>query len=115
MRYVSSAHRVSLSWLYDVVQNDGDVSTKQQCVGSFAKGFVYTEMRKALVSIIGVFDIGHHQFAKVGAHKSYCAMSNRDARSAMKLQQAADEGSGVQPHDMTQHDASVSVHRACPS
>lgn len=99
MRSISRTHRVNLSWLYDVIQNDGNesvkyVKTKQQCAGNFTKGVANIETWENLMTINGLFDMANQ---KISTHaSSKCVvMSNRDARIAMQMQQLVEEEAGV--------------------
>lgn len=89
MRHISRTHRVNLTWLYDVVQDDGNnstkyASTKHQCADIFTNGFTGAEMRNVLMSIVGLFNMVHHKMAKY-ATKPCRAISSRDARIAMEM------------------------------
>lgn len=112
MRQVARTHRVNPPWLYDDMQTDGNISikrvnAKQQCAGVFAKGFTSAEMWKALMPNVDLFDMNHQKLANNSAQTSCIAMPSRDARIAMEMLRAADEESGLLPHDMPQHSVGV--------
>lgn len=117
VRHVSRTHRVSLPWLYDVMQSDGNTSikyanTKQQCAGIFKNGFTNAEMRKVLVPIIAVFDMNRQTSAKLGVHSPCIAMSKTGARVAMEIQKITDAES-VRNHMCCHNMLSVSAICSC--
>lgn len=67
------------------------VNARQQCVGIFAKALTDRDMRKALMSIIGLFDMNHQKLVNNSAHKSWLAMPSRDVRISVEMQQSGDE------------------------
>lgn len=87
------------------MQNDGKQHEVHQVWTS--SQVTNAETLNVLMYIIGLFDKNHQNILNNTAQKSCIAMSSRDVRIAMEMQQSADEESGGQSHGTLQQDVGV--------